>query len=433
MKKILAFLATMMLCITMAACDGGSSGSDSGQETPGNGTDPGNGETPVVKKWVEKQTVFGDDADNRHQFGVNTAVSGDYAIVGTENHRAAYIFKKNSNGEWEQNTKLTGDASFGRNVDIDGDYAIIGEFLAKADGSTVMSGIAHIYERNAEGEWLSVATLRASGTAAMRDNFGIDVAISGNYAVVGAKGKDGYTGAAFFFKKNSDGTWGVEDSNDNTYRNENQKVTASDAAAYDYFGISVAIDGELAVVSHKDNNGSAYLFELNNATGTWSEVKKFDATGEASADAFGIDVAICGTTVVVGADQPSGVGNGYVCIFEKNSDGTWKETKIFDENSTTGAQFGYSVAIDEDFIVVGAHNFSVDGVGSVGASYIFQRGSDGTWSQNKFLEFTYNVVRQSEAGWGVGIGDGTIFVGARKGVNKTTNNASGVATIYSYE
>ena len=134
---------------------------------------------------------------------------------------------------------------FGRNVAIDGDYAIVGAYLDD-DGSS-NSGSAYIFKRNGT-EWSQEDKIVASDAAA-NDNFGISVAISGDYAIVGVPYDDdggSASGSAYIFKRN--GTeWSQED-----------KIVASDDAQNDYFGISVAISGDYAIEggTYDDDGGS---------------------------------------------------------------------------------------------------------------------------------------------------------------------------------
>ena len=114
--------------------------------------------------------------------------------------------------------------------------------------------------------------------------FGNSVAISGNYAIVGAELGDHKAweywydeGAAYIFERNSDGTWGKRFRGE-TYRTETKKLVTGDyigSVADWYFGHSVAISGNYAIVGEygRDNpndSGRAYIFERN-SDGDWEE------------------------------------------------------------------------------------------------------------------------------------------------------------------
>ena len=123
--------------------------------------------------------------------------------------------------------------------------------------------------------------------AAANDRFGYSVATNGDTVVVGAYGKNSNTGAAYIFERNQGGA-------------ENwgqvQKLTASDAAVNDQFGWSVAIDVDTVVVGawlKNSNTGAAYIFERNQGGAeNWGQVKKLTASDAAANDDFrfvGID------------------------------------------------------------------------------------------------------------------------------------------------
>jgi hypothetical protein len=130
------------------------------------------------------------------------------------------------------------------------------------------------------------------------------VAIHGNTAVVGSSDDDTGSnlnqGSAYIFERNQGGpnNWG-----------EVKNLTASDGAARDVFGRSVAIHGDTAIVGASSDDsgsnidqGSAYIFERNQGgPDNWGEVKKLTASDGAASDAFGASVAIHGDTVIAGA------------------------------------------------------------------------------------------------------------------------------------
>eukprot|EP00729_Bicosta_minor_P004642 gene4642-7883_t len=219
--------------------------------------------------------------------------------------RSAYVFQTSDGGAtWTEVAKLVGsDAAdwrdyFGRSVAISGSTAVVGAF--GDDGSGPDSGSAYVFQTSDGGAtWTEVAKLVASD-AAEYDYVGYSVAISGSTAVVGAFGDDGSgpdSGSAYVFQASDGGaTW-----------TEVAKLVASDAAEYDYFGRSVAISGSTAVVgAYEDNDGgtnsgSAYVFQTSDGGATWTEVAKLVASDAASFDYFGYSVAISGNTAVVGA------------------------------------------------------------------------------------------------------------------------------------
>jgi hypothetical protein len=217
-----------------------------------------------AQTWDEIIKIVASDRNESAVFGHSVAISGDYAIVGSygEDHDtiggdflnragAAYILKNNE-GTWTEVQKLVAsdrdiDDRFGYSVAISGDYAVVSAYLGDDDTSGGAfiedAGAAYIFKNDA-GTWVEVQKIVASD----RDEhvqFGISVAISGDYAIVGAHYEDYDTtggfympgaGAAYIFI-NYEGTW-----------SEAKKLVASDRGAFDLFGNSVAISGDCAIV-----------------------------------------------------------------------------------------------------------------------------------------------------------------------------------------
>jgi hypothetical protein len=262
------------------------------------------------------------------------------------------------------------------------------------------------------------ASLTASD-AAVIDYFGNSVAISGDTLVVGAHKDRTRPGSAYVFSYN--GTGWVEE----------PPLTTSDPAVYDYFGNSVAISGDIVVVGvpHDDlgvlyNAGSAYVFQLSG--GVWTRKAKLTASDAAKSDRFGYSVAIDGDTIVVGALSSGSLGRAYV--FQRNGE-TWPEERILTgDDIADNDNFGNSVAIFGDIVVVGAPRHDAGGKTGTGAAYVFER-NGGTWPQKKKLT-------ASEAGlfdWfgtSVAIDGDTIVVGRP---NVEGSEYGGAAHVFKYD
>jgi hypothetical protein len=158
------------------------------------------------------------------------------------------------------------------------------------------------------------------------------------------------------------------------------KITASDGAAHDSFGGSVAISGDYAVVgAHMDDDpnsdsGSAYIFWYNGTA--WTQQAKINASDGAANDYFGGSVAISGDYAVVGADLDDGAGwdSGSAYIFKRDGTAWTQQTKITASDGATSDWFGGSVAISGDYAVVGAPYG--DGAGAAsGSAYIYTIGT----------------------------------------------------------
>ncbi len=241
------------------------------------------------------------------EFGNSVSISGDYAIVGANkedptgisNAGSAYIFYRNegSTDNWGQQAKLTAsDAAssneFGYSVSISGDAAIVGAYRNSHAGES-KAGAAYIFEKPAGGWKNMQETVKlTASTPAENAYFGYSVSISGDTAIVGANREDSYTGSAYIFEKPG-AVW--ED------MPETATLTASDKAANDEFGRSVSINGDYAIVGapYDDNLGSTYSFLRGDSS--WIQKEKVTATNPGAGDEFGNSVSISGDYAIVGA------------------------------------------------------------------------------------------------------------------------------------
>lgn len=167
------------------------------------------------------------------------------------------------------------------------------------------------------------------------------------------------------------------------------KLTASDGEEGNTFGESVAIDGDYLVVGASLDNdngkqsGSVYIFKRSGAS--WNQEAKLIASDGAAFDEFGISVSISGDYVVVGAwkDDDNGDESGSAYIFRRNGTSWSQQAKLIASDGAAFDRFGVSVSIGSDYLVVGAF-FDDDNGDYSGSTYIFKR--DGTsWSQEAKL------------------------------------------------
>jgi hypothetical protein len=169
---------------------------------------------------------------------------------------------------------------------------------------------------------------------------------------------------------------------------EEQKFTASDGADGDRFGISVAIDGDtalvgalLASVNGHSAQGTVYVFERTG--GTWTQIQKLVATDGAAFDRFGASVAVEGDTALIGGWGAVGQ-RGAAWVFTR-SGGTWSQQARLDaDDGATNDFLGQSVALSGDTAIAGAWGADIGGNAEQGAAYIFTR-SGTTWSQQAKL------------------------------------------------
>ena len=361
---------------------------------------------PVTRVWESKYKLKASQTVADAQFGNSVAFDGETIVVGAPSDvgkdadnndvtgaGAAYVFTK-PNAGWDnadvniavsltETAKLT--ASDGQDEDEFGSDAVAvhgNTIVVGAYGANGTTGAAYVYTKSGN-EWGNTpgsgthreetAKLTASdGTD--NDYFGDAVAVHGSTIVVGARGHETNTGAAYVFTKSS-GVWG-NTAESGIHRVETAKLTASDAAISDLFGRSVAVDSDTIVVGaygDGSNNGAAYVFtKSGNVWGKTpdsgdhrEETAKLTASDSASGDRFGLSVAIDGDTVVVGANGRS-TFTGVAYVFTKPGAGWVDGTDAEQLTPSDGGEndnFGYSVALDGNAVVIGAR--------TAGAAYVF--------------------------------------------------------------
>lgn len=257
------------------------------------------------------------------------------------------------------------------------------------------------------------------------DFFGLSVSISGDYALVGAPndkvGGISVQGSAYVFVR-SGSTW-VQQAN----------LIASDGAAADFFGASVAISGDYALIgSRADDNskGSAYVFVRSGST--WIQQAKLIANDGMINDNFGMSVSISGDYALIGSsgdDIGNNTDQGSAYVFVRSGSSWNQQAKLTASDGATNDFFGSSVSVSGDYVLVGAPYNDASGLIDAGSAYVFLR-SGSSWSQqakladnessgksnlgrNVFITGTYAVVGQP----GQGTNTGLAFVFVRSGVN----------------
>jgi hypothetical protein len=362
--------------------------------------------TMSLADWGTELTAS--DAASDDAFGISVAVDGDTCVIGARgtnsNTTSAYVFT-NTSGSWSQVAELTatdgeGDILFGCSVAIDGDTCVIG-----AAATNSYTGSAYVFT-NTDGIWSQVQKLTAIGGTS-GDWFGRSVAIDGDTCVIGALGTNSSTGSAYVFT-NTSGSW-----------SQVAELTPTSGANNYWFSWSVALDGDTCVIGAPGTNtltGNAYVF--TNTGGSWSQTAELTATGGADGNYFGQSVAFDGDTCVIGAGGTnSATGSAYV--FTK-SDGTWSQVqKLTATGGASDDAFGNSVAIDGDTCVIGALGTN----SYTGSAYVFTN-TGGSWSQAAELTATGGASNDS-FGNSVAIDGDTCVIGA-----PGTNSYTGSAYVY---
>jgi len=359
---------------------------------------------PGMWDFQEKLTA-GLDAAAGDRFGDSVSVSGNTAVVGARHDDdacfpididcdsgSAYVFVRSGFTWSQQGPKLTamdGEAgdTFGISVFLSGDTVVIGAFHDDDDGSD--SGSAYVFVRD-DGMWTEEKKLIASDAMA-GENFGFRVSIDDDTAVIGAiraNGASFRTGAAYVFVRHDD------DSSDDDVWTEEAKLFASDGASFDFFGSSVSVNGETAVIgaffgdvrdANGDvlvgNTGAAYVFVRDDDM--WIEEAKLTASDAATGDQFGRSVSIDGDTALVGAsfgDVRDANGDvvvantGAVYVFVRDDDMWSEEAKLTAKDAAAIDFFGFSVSLSGDTALIGA--FFNDDPFNSGSAYIFEDPED---------------------------------------------------------
>ncbi len=320
-----------------------------------------NGQTPVV---TEFQKLLASDGAPVDAFGRGVAVSGYVAVVGASlnddlgsESGSAYVFRWNGVSWVEEQKLLASDGGsghlFGYSVSVSGDVALVG-------APTAGNGAVYVF-RYIDGFWVEEQMLSPSDVSI---SIGADLSLSDGIALVGGYDAAG-SGVACVFR------W------DGSVWSEEQTLVASDAEDDDYWSISVAVDGNVAIVgANRDDDGgtdsgSAYLFRWDGIA--WVEEQKIVASDGAANDWFGQSVALSGDLVVVGAhgDDDSGEGSGSAYMFRWDGMAWVEEQKLLASDGATSETFGFSVAASGSTAVVGAHGGGFSGT-QPGSAYKFE-------------------------------------------------------------
>jgi hypothetical protein len=316
-------------------------------------------------------------------------------------------------------------ANFGYSVAIDGNTLVVGAYLANSGGQE-KAGAAYVFTRPALGsrQWTQVARLSAAD-GAPSDQFGAAVAISGDTIAVSATHADinGNTnqGAVYLFGRNQGGSnkWG-----------QVKKLYAADGHGFDEFGFALALAGDELLVGAPAadangyiHNGAVYVYRRNQGgAGNWGQADVlFDPIGRDS-DNFAYDLAVDGNWLVVGADRADVTGtyenDGAALLFTRAAPGAdWTFVKrLVAADAKPNERFGAAVAIDGDRVLVGAPAAGRNGQFSVGKAYLFGRnqGGAGNWGQFKLLT-AGNGQAFDSYGTAVALDGDTAYVGAGKG------------------
>ncbi len=307
-------------------------------------------------------------------FGRSVDIQGDTAVVGAVND-SVVVLERQPSGDWTFKARIVkrpDSMNFGAEVALEGDWLLVGDPGQELPGKPATQGQAHFYKRLETGNFAYTYLVRS---AAVNDGFGKEVALSkpascasGNdcvNAAIGANGDDekaGDVGAVFMYAVSSD-------------KLELQsKLIPADGQAYDFFGTEVALDGDtLATVAaswREGQHGTAYLFERQ-AGGDWVDSgARFVPPGDWHGTIGHIGLTQQG--LLCGASLPRG-GAGIAYLWEKDAQGNWGQPLPIAPPPGSPGEFGETVAIEGDILVVTAS------LESKGAFAYFYRRTPSGW------------------------------------------------------
>src|SRR5215468_4102319 len=333
--------------------------------------------------WTLQQKLTAQDGVAKSEFGFSVAISGDTVVIGAPlddtggngDQGSAYVFTR-SGAVWTQQQKLTaqdGAANdlFGYSVAISGETVAVSA-LGDDIGANENQGSAYVFTRS-DTTWTQQQKLIAND-GSTGEFFGRSVALSGDTVVVGKNldkvGANDEQGSAYVFTRSG------------TVWTQQQKLIADDGAEDDQFGRSVAISGDtLAVgapfgdIGGNFSQGSAYVFTRSGAV--WTLQQKLTADDGEAGDFFGLAVALNGDTLVVGAvnDHIGGnvgaLGQGSAYVFSRSGTVWTQRQKLIADDGAADDRFGSAVAFSGDTVVIGARLDDIDSNRDQGSVYVF--------------------------------------------------------------
>lgn len=368
--------------------------------------------------WIFRQRLTANDGRNGDTFGASVALNEKTVLVGSPFHSAAggngsgaaYVFQTRGT-TWLQQSKLVDPISaledeFGYSVAVSGEMAVVG--ARQDDKRGPNSGTVYVFTRQPPTaktlkEWWKQTAVLTAENPAIGAQFGHAVDVDQNTIIVGAYGVDlagSDSGAAYIFEQRG-GQW-----------EQLNSLVAQDAKAGDMFGSVVAVHGQTAVVGAYGVNlgqGAAYVFTWSD--GSWLQQAKLQPPDISRGDKFGGSVSVNGDTIVVGAHEHdvSGTNTGTAYVFIRQGNRWVQQAKLLADDAAIGDQFGGSVSVNRDTIVVGAW-LDDNAVPDTGSAYIFIRNGK-TWSkQAKIVAADASIG--DHLGQTVALVDNTVILGA---------------------
>jgi len=332
--------------------------------------------------WTQQAVLLAPDGAVADKFGYSVAISENTIVVGAynddsplSNAGSAYVFVR-SGTVWTFQQKLTAsdataDDQFGVSVAIVGETAFVGANFSDQPSNSE-AGAVYRYTRTGT-VWAQVQKLIPAGGVILGDHFGESLAASGNKLAVGSPGADipfTAAGSVYVFVDVGGGILAQQD-----------KISIPTGANGDSFGFSVAIEGNTLVAGATQYTpivaqpayGAAYVYEFNGSS--WISQGRLTASDGASVDRFGYSVAVSNNVVAVGAREDDttagGPDAGSAYIFTRSGSVWTEQQKLAPTDPFNGDRFGGSVALSFDNLIVGAAEKALSTPNGQGAVYYF--------------------------------------------------------------
>jgi hypothetical protein len=341
--------------------------------------------------WTQQAVLLAPDGALGDKFGYSVAVSDNTIVVGSynddsplSNAGSAYVFVR-SGTTWTFQQKLTAndgtaDDQFGTGVAIQGETIVVGANHADLPGNSE-AGSGYLFRRTGTVWAQTQKFIPVQGTSGviLGDHLGESAAMSGDKIILGAPGDDTpftAAGAVYVFVESS-GSYVPQ-----------QKLTIASGANGDSFGNSVAIEGNTLVggalqytpIIGQSAFGAAYVYEFNGST--WVSQGRLVASDGASVDRFGYSVAVSNNVVAVGAredDTSVGPDAGSAYVFKRTGT-TWiEQQKLAPNDPFNGDRLGGSIALSFGNLVVGAAEKALSSPNGQGAVYYYTQINKTRW------------------------------------------------------
>ncbi len=301
------------------------------------------------------------------------------------------------------------NSGYGARLKLDGDYAVVG--AGQHTGAGGGAGAAFVLERNSSGVWTEVQEITASGVN-QNTFYGNAVDIKEDLIIVGGRvhETDEYgEGVAFIWERNTSGTW-----------IENAELLASDRANRDWFGVSVGIDGDFALVGANgedgfgSGSGAVYAFERD-GSGNWNEVQKFCSNDCTAGDQFGSSLILHGDTAIIMSPKEDVVvqNEGAAYVFVRDTNGTWSQVqKIIYSGALPNEEIGPEMALDGNYLVI-SHTLYDSTTDNVGAAIVYKKNASGAFIEDQLLVAPDGNYKDFFSISGIAIENGTIAINSR--------------------